>query len=111
MAHVIPTLRTAMHPTYIPPAMQRKSDIPPSTGDPSSATDFGTELKNQTGPAADETAPTPRMIGTVSPTPLPSLTPTRDYRVVDGAHRAIALRLQSVEHRRRRNRTQRQLQL
>ena len=75
MAHVIPTLRSATHPTYIPPAMQRKSDIPASTGDPASATDFGTELKNQTGTAATETAPTPRMIGTVSPTPPPVLTP------------------------------------
>ena len=52
MAHVIPTLRSATHPTYIPPAMQRKSDIPASTGNPASATDFGTELKNQTGTAA-----------------------------------------------------------
>jgi hypothetical protein len=55
--------------------MQRKSDIPASTGNPASATDFGTELKNQTGTAAAETAPTPRMIGTVSPTPSTVVTP------------------------------------
>src|SRR5260370_5582190 len=55
--------------------MQRKSDIPARTGDPAPAADFGAVLKNQTAPAAAETAPTPRMIGTVSPTPSPMLTP------------------------------------
>ena len=74
MAHVIPTLRSAMHRTYIPPAMQRKSDIPANTGDPASATNFGTELKNQTN-TTTVTAPTPRMVGTASPTPSVTLTP------------------------------------
>src|SRR5260370_7205978 len=55
--------------------MQRKSDIPARTGDPAPAGDFGTALKAQAAQAAADTAPTPRMIGTVSPTPSPVLTP------------------------------------
>jgi hypothetical protein len=69
MTHVNPTLRTASHPNYIPPAIRRKSDIPVSAGTPASTPDFSTVLKNQPDPTAAGTAPVPRMIGTVSPTP------------------------------------------
>jgi hypothetical protein len=67
MAHVIPTLRTASRPTYTPPAMRRKSDIPASTGIPAPAADFRTVLKNQSVPAAAETATPPGTIGTMTP--------------------------------------------
>ena len=69
MTHLNPTLRTASHPNYIPPAMRRKSDTPVTAGAAASTPDFSTVLKNQPDPAAADTAPVPRMIGTVSPTP------------------------------------------
>ena len=50
MAHVIPTLRTASHPTYTAPVMRRKSDLPSNTRPAASATDFGTILNSQSAP-------------------------------------------------------------
>ena len=55
MAHFIPTLRTATHPTYTAPAMRRKSELPVNTRNPASAADFGTILDNQS--ARPVTAP------------------------------------------------------
>jgi hypothetical protein len=84
MSHVIPTLRTAVRPTYIPPEMQRKSDTPATGGNSATATDFRTVLNKQTAPAAPaaavattEPAPVSRMIGSVNlGTPVPeSATP------------------------------------
>ena len=76
MAHFIPTLRTATHPTHTPPAMRRKSDMPASTGNPAPAADFRTVLKNQPDPATAAPASSPGTIGTVSPwSPTPVVTP------------------------------------
>ena len=72
MAHVIPTLRTAMRPAYTAPAMRRKSDLPVSTRNPVSGTDFGTILNNQSPrPVAASAAVAPASpsakIGSASP--------------------------------------------
>jgi hypothetical protein len=77
MAHVIPTLRTAMCPTYTAPVMRRKSDLPVNTRNPASATDFGTILNNQSprpvtapaaaAPAAAAPASPSGTIGSVTP--------------------------------------------
>jgi hypothetical protein len=69
MAHVNPTLRIATRVPYTPPALRRKSDTTANTGDSAQGADFGTELKKQTTPAATETAPASRMIGTASSWP------------------------------------------
>jgi hypothetical protein len=81
MTHAIPTLRTASNPTYIPPALRRKSDTSTSTGNSAPGADFGTELKNQADPVvADpvvaDPAPASRMIGTATPwSPATVVTP------------------------------------
>jgi hypothetical protein len=72
MAHVIPTLRTAIRPTYTAPVMRRKSDFRAHTRNPASATDFGTILNNQSVPppavpAATAPAATSGTIGSVTP--------------------------------------------
>lgn len=66
MAHVIPTLRTASRPTYTP-ATRHKSNLPSSTGNPATAADFRTVLRDQSVPAAAGTATPAGTIGTVSP--------------------------------------------
>ena len=67
MAHVNPTLRISSRAAYTPPALRRKSDIPAGTGNSTKGTDFGTELKTQSEPAATATPPASRMIGTPTP--------------------------------------------
>ena len=77
MAHVIPTLRTASRPTYTPPAMRRKSNVPVSTGNPAPAADFRTVLKNQFVQAPAVPASPATNIGTLfSPSPAAAVTPT-----------------------------------
>src|ERR1035437_183592 len=51
-------LNIASRTPYTPPAMRRKMETPASTGTSASGTDFGTELKNQSEPAAITTATT-----------------------------------------------------
>ena len=81
MAHFIPTLRTAARPAYTTPVMRRKSDLPASTRNPASATDFGTILNNQSArPAAVPAAAAPPApsgtIGSVTPwSPAASVAP------------------------------------
>src|ERR1039458_7030142 len=58
MVNVNPTLNIASRTPYTPPAMRRKMETPTSTGTSAPGTDFGTELKNQSDPAAITTATT-----------------------------------------------------
>src|ERR1022692_4058052 len=51
-------LNIASRTPYMPPAVRRKMETPASTGTSASGTDFGTELKNQSEPAAITTATT-----------------------------------------------------
>src|ERR1017187_2404047 len=51
-------LNIAARTPYTPPAMRRKMETPASTGTSAPGTDFGTELKNQSEPAAITTATT-----------------------------------------------------
>ena len=51
-------LNIASRTPYTPPAMRRKMETPASTGTSAPGTDFGTELKNQSEPAAITTATT-----------------------------------------------------
>src|ERR1035441_5256510 len=51
-------LNIASRTPYMPPAMRRKMETPASTGTSAPGTDFGTELKNQSEPAAITTATT-----------------------------------------------------
>jgi hypothetical protein len=77
MSHVIPTLRSALHPTYTPPELRRKSDISPTATHGAPLTDFQTELNKQSTPATAVPAPAPasRMIGSVNlGTPIPAVT-------------------------------------
>ncbi|MEO8592036.1 MAG: hypothetical protein ABI759_01830 [Candidatus Solibacter sp.] len=75
MSHIIPTLRTAVHPTYTPPEMRRKSDARPVTGNQETVADFRTVLTKHTAPVAAEPAPVSRTMGSVNlGTPLPAST-------------------------------------
>src|ERR1017187_8672131 len=49
-------LNIASRRPYTPPAMRRKMETPTSTDTSAPGTDFGTELKNQSEPAAITTA-------------------------------------------------------
>ena len=51
MAHVIPTLRTATHPTYTPLATRRKTDASATIDNPSGSADFRSIFNNNTQPA------------------------------------------------------------
>jgi hypothetical protein len=51
-------LNIASRTPYTPPEMRRKMETPASTGTSAPGTDFGTELKNQSEPAAITTATT-----------------------------------------------------
>ena len=77
MVNVNPTLRIASRAPYTPPALRRKTETPTSTGTSTPGTSFGTELKNQSdSTTTTDTAPAPRMIGTASPWPPPTLVTT-----------------------------------
>ena len=82
MAHVIPTLRTAMRPVYTAPVMRRKSDLPATTRNPESGSSFGTILKNQPSqpPAAPAVAAPASPSGTIG-----SVTPWSPNAVVPAA--------------------------
>ena len=78
MAHFIPTLRTATHPTYAAPAIRRRSELPVNTRNPAPAPDFGKILNNQSArpltpsaaaPATAAPAAPSGTIGSVTPSP------------------------------------------
>src|ERR1035437_6727670 len=70
MVNLNPTLNIASRTPYTPPAMRRKMETPASTGTSAPGTDFGTELKNQSEPAAITTATT------IAPATTPAATTT-----------------------------------